>query len=142
MSAMEPAVTREYHKTNMPRRDPISQAILNRKNGKHGDDEFASKLPEMNPETAKHFSSASEALKQITNDLVPKLVGRLNELEKSQKHAEELAIKRDKEINEKFDALMSAIAGATKAPKKGKPQKVRDEEDFQEETDGLPPAEQ
>lgn len=145
MSAMEPAVSRSYHPTNMTRRDPISQAVLDRQHGRKVEDQFSQNLPEMNPETAKHLSDAAEAVKALTNDVIPKLVGRLNQLEEGQQRSEDLAIKRDNEINNKFDALLNAIQGATAKPaKKGRSSKVREDDslsDFQEEEDDLPPAE-
>ena len=146
MSAREPAETRRYHETNMPRRDPISQAVINRHHGKEVDDEFSSKLPEMNPETAKHFAKSSEETQMLTNEIIPKLVNRLSELEKSQKQSEDLAIKRDKEINSKFDQVLAALGsltGAKPARKSKKPAETSETEDFQGEgeDDGLPPAE-
>jgi hypothetical protein len=127
----------------MTRRDPISQAVLDRHHGRKVEDEFSVNLPEMNPETAKHLSDASEAVKGLVNDVIPKLVGRLNQLEEGQKKSEELAIKRDVEINNKFDALLNAIQGAASKPaKKGKSKSKEDPvDDFQNEEDDLPPAE-
>jgi hypothetical protein len=143
---MEPAVTRSYHPTNMPRRDPIAQGVLNRHHGKEVKDKFATKLPEMNPETAKHFSAASEATKRLTDEIVPKLVSRLNDLENGFKRSEELSIKRDTEINNKFDALMAAVSGQSQAkkPSKKATKKIGKDatDDFQgEEEDELPPPE-
>lgn len=142
MSAKEPTGTRSYHPTNMTRRDHVSQSILNRIKGVTVEDEQSATLPEMNPETAHHFSKASEAMKRITDEIVPSLVRKISELETSQKQAEELAIKRDGEMNAKFDAIMAAIGGAAKASNKKSSAKSKPVEDFQDEAeDDLPPAE-
>lgn len=149
MSAKEPSGTRRYHETNMPRRDPISQGILNRIHGKAVDDKFASKLSDMNPETAKHFAKTAESNKQLMDEVIPKLVNRLSELEKNQQTADQRALAREKEIDNKFDQLLAAISnmGSPKPGKKrNKPADMPADapaEDFQSEADDdLPPAEQ
>lgn len=151
MSAKEPSGTRRYHETNMPRRDPISQSILNRIHGREVDDEFASKLTDMNPETAKQFAKTAESNKQLMNEVIPRLVNRLSELEKSQQVSEQRMLAREKEIDGKFDQLLAAIAGMGAAQKpakkrnKGASEPAADmpAEDFQSEADDdLPPAEQ
>ncbi len=150
MSAKEPSGTRRYHETNMPRRDPISQSILNRIHGKEVDDEFASKLPEMNPETAKQFAQTAESNKQLMDEVIPRLVNRLSELEKNQQASDQRMLAREKEIDGKFDQLLAAIAGMSgqkpaRKRSKGATESTTDipAEDFQSEADDeLPPAEQ
>lgn len=145
MSAKEPSGTRRYHETNMPRRDPISQGILNRIHGKEVEDEFASKLSDMNPETAKQFAKTAESNKQLMDEVIPRLVNRLSDLEKNQQAADQRALAREKEIDGKFDQLLAAIAnmGAPKPAKKRNKPADMPAEDFQSEADDdLPPAEQ
>lgn len=139
MSLKETSGTRGYHPTNMPRRDPTSQAILNRHAGKDVVDDFSTHLPEMNPETAKHFAGASEAVKKVVDEVVPMMVKRMAELEVAQKQAETLSVKRDKEMNERFDAIMNVLAGGAKGKKPVKPA-VKVDDDFQSDDD-LPPSE-
>ncbi|MDD2998942.1 MAG: hypothetical protein PHV05_07745 [Candidatus Riflebacteria bacterium] len=139
---MEQTETRRYHPTAMVRRDPTSQAILNRRAGKEVEDESAITLPGTDPELAKQFKRASEKTKEL-GEIIPNIINRMDAIEAGNKRAEEVNAQRNKEVDSKLDAVLSALSALGKPPRKGKnkPDPIEDFQGETEEEDGLPPAE-